>query len=232
MNRIKSLILAIGVALCVMPAAAQVYQSKSYIKKTTVTKTVSDCKWKKWQWYGRLGVSIPTSSFDFNVSAKAGFDLDFGFQRRMGCHGWYWGMDLAFFTGGAKIGDGVAMDRPQPYNRKGKSLSVYGGRFSPITFGWRARFANDFTFDIHAGLAIAAGASEKVEKAGSFQEFSIDPTQPLIPFGFGFWYKKITLDFTYHAGLINTFSGSVDNNHYGWMENSCSNLLIRVGYAF
>lgn len=199
-------------------AGAQVYQSKSYVKKTTVTKEKDPNPWKKCQWYGKIGARLPMVSGDENFSGRTGVDIEFGFKRRMGRHGWYWGMDLAFYTGGLKVRDARQKDFDFPISK-----SYVGGRFGLINFGWRARFT-DVILDLHAGLAVEANSSPSIEsESRSFA--SATAANFIVPCGVQVSYKKFLLDLTYMPSPTPKIDLYHDEIYY-------NNFLISVGYLF
>lgn len=216
---ILSLLLALAFSFI---ADAQVYQSKSYVKKTTVTKEETPNPWKKCQWYGKIGVSIPTSSDDYyDVAGLVGADLDFGFKLRMGRHGWYWGMDLSLFTGGHKFTD---IDDVVEFPT---SKTIFGAHLGLTNFGWRARF-NDVILDLHAGLAVEVNTSGKIYDEYDDECILKSNTGNFcFPFGVGVSYKKILFDLTYKPYVTPRLS-----IRDGYDEFTYDNLLISVGYLF
>lgn len=234
MKHIKHIAAALVLAFIAPTMSAQIYQSKSYIKKTTITKEEKKPDvnpWKKCQWYGRMGVLIPVS-VDYGeapsstIKPTAGFDLDFGFKLRMGRHGWYWGMDLAMYTAGVKVSDGTHYDnRGHLTTRKGGTATAVGGRLGLTSFGWRARFS-DFTTDINVGLAVQFNTEATIHNKGYFDKVSMCPAAPAFPIGLGVAYKKITFDLTM---FIIPPVARVD---YGYYSMNYSDFRIAVGYLF
>lgn len=241
MKQIKHIAATLVLTLVAPVLSAQIYQSKSYVKKTTITKEekVPDPNpWKKCQWYGRVGVLAPVAvdaNYDAPVKPTAGFDLDFGFKLRMGRHGWYWGMDLAMFTAGAKVPDGPYYNRNGKYSelvsRSGGSTTAVAGRLGLTSFGWRARFS-DFIVDVNAGIAMYVSSEAKMRNKGSFDEVSMGIAGTYFPVGLGVAYKKLTLDFTMFVTppfeRINfEFANSGDHGYTNY-----SDFRIAIGYLF
>lgn len=243
MNQIKHIAAALVLALIAPAMSAQIYQSKSYVKKTTITKeekAPDTNPWKKCQWYGRMGVLIPVSvdkSHDAHVNPSAGFDLDFGFKLRMGRHGWYWGMDLAMITGGFSVKSATYYDTRthNTVTRKGGSTSTIGGRLGLTSFGWRAKFS-DFTTDINAGIAISVCSEAKMHNKGYFDEVYMEPAAIHFPIGIGVAYKKLTLDFTMFVTpplqrISFDYSSQSGSSYYSGSVRY-SDFRIAVGYLF
>lgn len=245
MRHIKHIAIALLLAFTSQAVSAQIHESKSYIRKTTITKetTVDTNPWKKCQWFGRAGVLIPVAVSEHNdiISPMAGFDLDFGFKLRMGRHGWYWGMDLAMFTGGAKgqkyYGYSLAGTLEQ---RDGKTASKVGGRLGFTTFGWRAKFS-DLILDINAGLAVSYTSEAKfdLDSYKALREFDDARARLEIPIGIGFAYKRFTLDFALLYSPVVEYDYSYNYrdknvNQYvsGYDELRYNNFRISIGYLF
>lgn len=242
MKHIKHIAAALVLAFIAPTMSAQIYQSKSYIKKTTITKEEKKPDvnpWKKCQWYGRMGVLIPVSvesTYDAPVNPSAGFDLDLGFKLRMGRHGWYWGMDLAMYTGGASVKSATYYDTRLSHTttRKGGSTTTVGGRLGLTSFGWRARFS-DFTTDINAGISIYVCSEAKMHNKGHFDEVSIEPAGIQFPFGIGVAYKKLTLDLTMFVTPPFeriSFDMKTQSNYSDYGSVRHSDFRIAIGYLF
>lgn len=250
MRHIKHIALALLLAFTSQAVSAQIHESKSYIRKTTITKekTVDTNPWKKCQWFGRAGVLIPVgvSEHDELLSPMAGFDLDFGFKLRMGRHGWYWGMDLAMFTGGLK-GKEYYRKKFSWKNdlelSKGKSSSKIGGRLGFTTFGWRTRFT-DFILDINVGLAL--GFTSEVDFSGyqaldlNYADRGVEDSRARleIPVGIGLAYKHFTLDLSllytpiYEYSYKLNYYDRYDNLRNGYEDLRYNNFRISIGYLF
>lgn len=246
MKQIKNIALALLLALTAQTVGAQIHESKSYIKKTTITKEekVDTNPWKKCQWFGRAGVLIPVgaSEHDELMSPMAGFDLDLGFKLRMGKHGWYWGMDLAMFTGGLKGKECDVLKYQYSNSREtrtidGESSAKIGGRLGLTTFGWRARFT-DLILDVNAGLAIGFTSQTKFDNYEALQDFSDEPAKIEFPVGIGLAYKHFSLDFTFLYTPMFEYSYDFNyydkfgNRHYGWTDLRYNKFRISIGYLF
>lgn len=251
MKNFKLIALSLIFALAVPFAAnAQVYQSKSYVKKTTVTKKVDNCKWKKFQGYIDAGIRIPTSSaYDDNglkLNYTAGFELDLGFQLRMGCKGWYWGMSGSFFTSGLSTPDGNwyrdDYAAPLPIERKGGSSTIYGGQLNFTTFGWRTMLTEKVMLDINVGLAVDANSEGYLDDKGGIEQAYAGIGGFCVPIGIGVQINKIRINAKYQ------FRGAGDTHGWGfnqsgkeiWEEKGFNingndmwnSLRLTVGYAF
>lgn len=236
MKQIKHIAATLVLALVAPVLSAQIYQSKSYVKKTTITKKekVPDPNpWKKCQWYGRVGVLAPVAvdaDCDAPVKLTAGFDLDFGFKLRMGRHGWYWGMDLAMFTSGAKVPDGSYYKYSELVSRSGGSTTAVAGRLGLTSFGWRARFS-DFIVDVNAGIAMYVSSEAKMRNKGSFDYVRMGIAGAYFPVGLGVAYKKLTLDFTMFVtppfDRIHFYAPKITSGYINY-----SDFRIAIGYLF
>lgn len=251
MKQIKQIALALLLALTSQTVGAQIHESKSYIRKTTITKEKKsdDNYWKKCQWFARAGVLIPVGISDNDKlrSPMAGFDLDLGFKLRMGRHGWYWGMDLAMFSGGLKSKECYKYETKWSkysgsYTERtavdGKSITCIGGRLGLTTFGWRARFS-DFILDINAGLALGYTSDVDFKDYEGFDSYDCERVRLEIPIGIGLSYKHFTFDLSllytpipeydygYYTG--NYSHGSLEHKHVDLRYN---NLRLSVGYLF
>lgn len=199
-------------------ANAQVYQSKSYVKKTTVTKDQEINPWKKCQWYGKIGARLPIISSGTDVDAHVGADLDFGFKLRMGRHGWYWGMDLGLYTGGLKLRDCDPEDFDFPISK-----TFFGARLGLTNLGWRAKF-NDVILDLHAGLAAELNTDPAIESDDHwFANECIGNI--IIPWGVQVSYKKFLIDLTMMSSTLPKIDTYYDSINY-------NNFLVSVGYLF
>lgn len=246
MKHINRVALALLLAMTAITVSAQVHESKSYIRKTRITrekKVSTPTVWKKCQWYGRVGVLIPTSVSEEAselLSPKPGFDLDFGFKLRMGRYGWYWGMDLALFTDGIKIHEDYSSHNVMhEKNLTGCSSTKIGGRLGLSTFGWRVKFS-DFILDLNAGLTLSYASKFNLEDwDGMIESFDDYRFGFNIPVGLGLAYKKVTLDMTlfinplenYEVGAryYKPFTG---NYGHDWFDVSYNTFRISVGYLF
>lgn len=228
MKKIKSILAIIAlVAAMAAPASAQVYQSKSYVKKTTVTKTIKDCKWKKIQGYIDVGARIPTVSYNedgVKVNNQAGFEANIGFQRRIGCQGWYWGMNASFFTSG--------LSTPDTESRDGGSVSSVGGQLIPINFGWRTMLSPSVMLDLNIGYGFGAVSDPDLEDAGDVDTAGLEEALFVcIPVGIGLQINKFRVNVKYQLG-----GGAIwgYDKHRDYIEKDFWNSALRlsVGYAF
>lgn len=225
------ILLAFAAILIAIPSAdAQVVKSKSYVKKTTITKTEDANPWKKNVWYARAGICIPLGSggFDNDITFPPGFDIDLGFQHRMGSKGWYWGMDVAFCTRSIKIDD---YKKYKDY--KGDSASRATFRVGVSIFGWRWR-KGDFYTDAHIGLALEVTPAYCLGGVSVYDDVELVPIRPMIPIGFGVRWKMLSADLSIRPSVMpeayfrinDGFEDAYDDDIY------CPNLLLSVGVAF
>lgn len=230
MKRFLLALVALVAVAGAQTASAQVYESRSYVKKTTLTKEVKapdTCPFKKCQWYVRAGVGLPATEGIVGFTENANFDLDFGFQRRMGCKGWYWGMDFAFVTRSFSM---ETHDGVDTQNR-------VGGRWNIINFGWR-KLWGDWMLDVHAGLALTAYGSSYWDDPEYYDDVTTIGAEFSIPIGIGARWKKLILDFTVFP--TPTWSGHAYKSNYydyGTFEDNMdyatsTNMVLSIGYAF
>lgn len=220
---------------CIAPmASAQIYQSKSYVKKTKIEKEYNP--WKKFQGYAKVSARIPTHSscdYKFGVSGMPGFEVGLGFKLRMGRHGWYWGMDGNFLTKGVKF------NAEEKFI--GDSKVLFGGRLEFTRFGWRAKIGNIIT-DLHFGFAVEAN-TERPLTTNEYEnginvnyDCSQEIAQFVVPIGFGASYKKVFLDLSYlistKQGVWSSWWKEYYNRHVYDKDIILQNLLITVGYHF
>lgn len=241
-----SLLIAMAAPFC---ANAQIHQSKSYSKHTTITKIKKEdtCKWKKCQWYIDAGLRIPTNAAidedPIKVNYKTGFELALGFQRRIGCKGWYWGMNIAFVTSGVSAKNPGLLD-PVWGDESKSSSSHYGFQTIPVTFGWRKWLTNDWMLDLNLGLgAEAYPSNDGVYKYGYIRDMDFPTGGLCVPIGVGARYKKLRINLKYQItacfekpwGEIQ-FDRNSHSYNYDYIDDLGSDkrncLRLTVGYAF
>lgn len=224
------ILLAFAAILIAIPAAdAQVVKSKSYVKKTTITKTEDTNPWKKNVWYARAGISIPLGSGGYHntITFPPGFDLDLGFQHRMGSKGWYWGMDIAFCTRSITIKDYAG--------EEGESAARAAFRVGLSNFGWRWR-KGDFYTDVHIGLALeCTPIGYDADNTSLYQSVWMVPIRPMIPIGFGVRWKMLSADLSIRPNFMpEAYCEYPDTpEYYDWEDDIyCPTMLLSVGVAF
>lgn len=253
MKNIKIWVLSLLFAAAVpFTVDAQVYQSKSYSKKTTITKKEDTCRWKKFQAYVDAGVRIPTTTlYDYEgikLNYRSGFELDLGFQLRMGCKGWYWGMSGSFFTSGLSTPRGYSYDYGywewgdyipgNRYEREGGSSTIYGGQLNFTTFGWRTMLSKDVMLDINLGLAIEGNSEGNLDNAGNIDYARAGIARFCLPIGVGVQIKKFRINAKYQIAGGDELTGNAwteyGDNVQLYEEGSqmWNSFRLTVGYAF
>lgn len=241
MKYIKQIAFILLLTLTSQAVFAQIHESKSFIRKTTITDNNT---WKKCQGFVRAGVLIPVNVSDECdiTSPTAGFDLDLGFKLRMGSNGWYWGMDIAFFTTGIKHDEFTTAVSSanhyyfEPEYVDSKSASGIGGRLGVSTFGWRARFS-DFILDINAG--IAAAIKSPIDYNDAFYISRERMFRVEVPIGIGLAYKHISIDLSmivvpipFYSYGYTIYQPTNSKPEGRWGDLFYNNFRISLGYLF
>ena len=213
----KKLILLAVLVLSAMTASAQMMTSRTLMKRHTPTT-----------WYVRAGLSVnmltgmssDDKDYGYEAGSKAGFEVDFGFNKPIGKSGTYWGMELGFNNRGGKVtnkeNDNVSL-----------SLNAWSIKYSPFTFGYKYSVTDDLKIDAHLGLLALVDVSQSAKEDGD--DYGSDAFENSFDIGLqvgvGAWYKKFNLDITYQPGFVpfvSTPNGALKS----------SQVLIRLGYAF
>lgn len=180
------------------------------------------------QWFLRGGLNVMGFAGDGaeNLDKKLGYNLMYGFQRPVGSIGTYWGMEFGLGSRGYKFEvDGTEIN-----------LMAHAVEVSPFTFGWKYGLTEAVKVDVHLGVFAHADYTGKAKFKNKKQEKSVgmgDWEDELhvdwnrfdvgLNAGFGVWYDRFNLDFTYQRGFVEAPKDS---------EMYTSNLLIRLGVAF
>jgi len=217
----KKLIAITLLAVSAMTASAQMMTSRSLMKRETPTT-----------WYVRLGMSINSlnglsrddKDNGMSTGSKAGFDVDFGFNKPIGKSGAYWGMELGIGNRGGSINEEDTYD-DEEYKT---SINTWSLKYSPITLGYKYSLTDDIRLDGHIGAFALVDISRKAKCDG--EELEADEVfsnrfDAGLQVGIGAWYKKINIDFTYQHGFI-----AIVEPPYSTLKTSA--LVIRLGYAF
>lgn len=216
----KYLIMAL-MAVTAIGAAAQVRTSRTFTRQKSNTV-----------WYVRAGVNVglPSISGEDNTedentsfSGKAGFDVDFGFQKPFGSSNAYWGMELGIGSRGANGTYKTFDDWSDEWDEEKSGLSRYNVVFSPITIGYKFPLTDDLKLDGHVGAFASYDFSSSYDNMDDDDNgTSFDAGMQI---GVGAWYKRFNFDITYQLGLVNCYEE-------GDFTMKLSKLMFRVGFAF
>lgn len=212
----KVFFLAAAILLCTS-IRAQIVSSRSVGISSTPSRP------SETEWYLRGGLSMMGFKGDGaeGLSKKAGYNVTYGFQKPVGSIGTYWGMEFGLGSRGYKFSESDIET----------SLVAHNVQISPFTFGWKYGIINDFKVDVHVG-AYASGdytGKAKIKEDGEEESASMSDWEDWNRFdaginvGFGVWYNRFNLDFTFQRGFIETFKES---------KTHTSNFMIRLGVAF
>lgn len=212
----KKLIAIAIIAVSAMTASAQMMTSRTLLKRTNPAT-----------WYVHAGMSINSlTGLDdddkdngYSLGSKAGFEVDFGFNKAIGRSGAYWGMELGIGQRGGKV---------KYYNRYDdeeyeSSISSWAVKYTPINFGYKYSFTDKIKADIHLGGFVSYDFSQKAkdEDGDEYDPFNNNLDAGIIC-GLGVWYSKFNLDFSYQRGFIEYLNSDINSSAF----------IIRVGYAF
>ncbi len=149
-------------------------------------------------WYLRGGLNMAGFAGDGTegMGRKAAYNFAVGFQKPITNIGAYWGMDFGF------------------------------------TFGWKYGITDDFFIDGHIGGFISFDYLGKMKYDGESismgdweDELDIEWNRfdAGMNIGFGIWYDRFNLDFTFQRGFVEAATDS---------EAYTSNIMLRLGVAF
>lgn len=170
------------VALTAMGANAQIARSTMFQAPERENNTM---------WYIRAGVSINNAAANGNLkdmhkdetgktntglSSKAGYDIEFGFNKNIGSSTAYWGMEFGFGTRGysQKFEDVTSGDLGYgTYTAteiEKESLLAHRFKLMPVMFGYKYSITDKIKLDAHLGvwLSIDMAATRKFENEYSF----------------------------------------------------------------
>lgn len=171
-------------------------------------------------WYLRAGLNMCGFAGDDvdGLERKVAYNFTYGFQKPIGSLGAYWGMDFGLGSRGYKL------DK--------LSLLAHNIQVSPFTFGWKYEVANNLSIEGHVGAFAGCDYTGKIKYAGESvsmgdweDDLEIDWNRfdAGMNIGFGLWYDRFNLDFTFQRGFVEAMS---DTKAYA------SNLMLRLGVAF
>lgn len=185
----KKLFLAAMVALTAMGANAQIARSTMFQAPERENNTM---------WYIRAGVSINNAAANGNLKdtykdsdgktdtglgSKAGYDIEFGFNKNIGSSTAYWGMEFGFGTRGysQKFEDVTSGDLYGNYtytatHLEKNSLLAHRFKLMPVMFGYKYGITDKIKLDAHLGvwLSIDMAASYKTEYEYSVNNYDSD----------------------------------------------------------
>lgn len=171
-------------------------------------------------WYLRGGLNMAGFAGDGadGMDRKAAYNFVVGFQKPISTIGAYWGMDFGLGSRGWKVDELKMMTN---------NIQV-----SPITFGWKYGITDNFYIDGHIGGFVSFDYLGKMKYDGesiSMGDWEDDldlewnRLDAGMNIGFGIWYDRLNLDFTFQRGFVEAASES---------EAYTSNIMLRLGVAF
>ncbi len=172
-------------------------------------------------WYLRGGLNMAGFAGDGakELDRKAAYDFAIGFQKPISNIGAYWGMDFGLGSRGWKEDD--------EFKAMANNLKV-----SPFTFGWKYGITDNLHIDGHIGAFISFDYLGKIKyddeniSMGDWEDdlgIEWNRFDAGMNIGFGLWYDRFNLDFTFQRGFVEVATDS---------EAYTSNLLLRLGVAF
>lgn len=200
---------------------AQIVSSSSRIVTTTRTTTPSNKIH-----YVRLGLNFMHyvgDGVEESGDGKLGYDLTFGFQKPVGPHGLYWGMEYGLGSRGDKYSEDGYKD----------SYMCHNIHFSPFQIGFKYNISGKWSVDPHLGVFVSADYTgkhkwefdfykehkEESESMGDWEDYNrVDVGMRV---GAGVWYGRFNLDLTWQRGFLDSFD-----------DVQSSNLMLRFGLAF
>lgn len=208
----KKYITLIFIAFMALATTAQVRTSRTFVHKKTKT-----------DWIIRAGFNINSLSGvdferydDISTASKAGFNVDFGFNRYFGQSNGYWGMELGVGSRG--------------FSMKGDddeaSYTGYNLKFVPLMFGYKFPVTDNIKIDGHFGIFGCYDFSSTSD------DYDIDIDNKFdagLQLGVGVWYKRFNLDFMYQRGFVKA-EPSINYNYFS--GGNSNQFVMRVGVAF
>lgn len=211
----KIALLLTALVMCVA-AQAQVRTSRTFVKQKA-----------NMEWIVRAGLNINhLAGFDVadgvKIGSRAGFDVDFGFNRYFNNSNLYWGMELGLNSRGGSVGDDEAKFKFAGYNVK----------YSPFTIGYKFPVADGIKIDPHFGVYASYDFATSVKFDNGDESIDVKDYMDFdnkydvgIQIGAGIWYQRFNLDLMYVRGFINTYDDYIEGG-------KTSNFEIRLGVAF
>ncbi len=221
----KLLTLAIAAIAMATTTNAQIVSSRSQLVTTT-----TEVKPSTTTWLVRAGLNIMNFTGDDakEYDSKIGYDVAFSFQKSLGSvDGLYWGMEFGLGSRGYKY------EEDEYYE---ESTLAHNFRWSPFTIGYKYAITDAFKVEAHLGAFASVDYAGKGKWEGEdFYGDHISGDSSIgdwedwnrfdagLQLGFGVWYDRYNLDFTWQRGFI---EGYKDYKMY------TSNFMIRLGVAF
>lgn len=223
MKKVVSLFVAILLCTSIQ---AQIVSSRSVGIESTPSRPSETLN------YLRVGLNIMGFTGDGadGLSKKMGYNFSYGFQKPIGKIGTYWGMEFGLGSRGFKSEDGKGEYKTE------QSLIAHNIQVSPFTFGWKYGITDEFKVDVHAGAFVSCDymGKAKFKYDGEEESFSMGDWEDELEMdwnrfdagmnlGFGVWYDRFNLDFTYQRGFVEAAKES---------DSFTNNLMLRLGVAF
>lgn len=210
----KILLLLVMVSFVCTGIQAQIVSSRSVGIESTPQRPSETF------WYLRGGLNMAGFAGDGaeDMDRKAAYNIAIGFQKPITDIGAYWGMDFGLGSRGWKVDELKMM---------ANNLQV-----SPFTFGWKYGITDDFAIDGHIGAFVGfdyLGKMKYEDENISMGDWEDDLGLEWNRFdagmniGFGVWYDRFNLDFTFQRGFV---EAAKDSKAY------TSNIMLRLGVAF
>lgn len=220
----KCLIVAALALFSVAGMQAQIVSSRSVNIKTTEVK-----KPKTTTWMVRGGMNVGKFVGDGadDTDSKIGYDMAFSFQKPIKDAGLFWGMEFALGTRGYSIKEDGGYGEGEDFKQMSHAF-----RWSPFTLGYRYDINDKFAVDAHLGAFVSVDYAGKIKwgdddlSIGDWDQWYEDDWNRFdagMALGFGVWYDRFNLDFTWQRGFVDAISD--------WDVYS-SNLMLRLGVAF
>lgn len=220
----KCLIVAALALFSVTGMQAQIVSSRSVNVKTTEVK-----KPKTTTWMVRGGMNVGKFVGDGadDTDSKIGYDVAFSFQKPIKDAGLFWGMEFALGTRGYSIKEDGGYGEGEDFKQMSHAF-----RWSPFTLGYRYDINDKFAVDAHLGAFVSVDYAGKIKwgdddlSIGDWDQWYEDDWNRFdagMALGFGVWYDRFNLDFTWQRGFVDAISD--------WDVYS-SNLMLRLGVAF
>lgn len=220
----KCLIVAALALFSVAGMQAQIVSSRSVNIKTTEVK-----KPKTTTWMVRGGMNVGKFVGDGadDTDSKIGYDVAFSFQKPIKDAGLFWGMEFALGTRGYSIKEDGGYGEGEDFKQMSHAF-----RWSPFTLGYRYDINDKFAVDAHLGAFVSVDYAGKIKwgdddlSIGDWDQWYEDDWNRFdagMALGFGVWYDRFNLDFTWQRGFVDAISD--------WDVYS-SNLMLRLGVAF
>ena len=220
----KCLIVAALALFSVAGMQAQIVSSRSVNVKTTEVK-----KPKTTTWMVRGGMNVGKFVGDGadDTDSKIGYDVAFSFQKPIKDAGLFWGMEFALGTRGYSIKEDGGYGEGEDFKQMSHAF-----RWSPFTLGYRYDINDKFAVDAHLGAFVSVDYAGKIKwgdddlSIGDWDQWYEDDWNRFdagMALGFGVWYDRFNLDFTWQRGFVDAISD--------WDVYS-SNLMLRLGVAF